>query len=276
MRNYKRMKRYHGKAIGMKYKAIAMARKRGEIGEVKYYAVANGRENGIFYDWDSCKEQVHKFPGAIYKSFPTEIQCHEFIQKNQKWVPPKEDTKIVDNNNTKTRNLKLFREYSFLTDTNQNRPVEEIPENSRVEKPKADSSANGKSKWMTEIDLEIEEKWKIYDNDELTGKWLMYFPWDIMDEKWDVAVKLYHSRKLTGIQSMKRSLQPLKYPIGVIMFYCGPDSDKELMKSYGKNLLKLISYTDSKIGFMYKGQAPIFLDVNTVPQTSPPINFKIH
>ena len=37
----------------------------------KYYVVWQGRETGIFTDWDSCKTQVDKFAGAKYKSFKT-------------------------------------------------------------------------------------------------------------------------------------------------------------------------------------------------------------
>lgn len=32
-----------------------------------FYVVLNGRKTGIFYDWESCREQVHKFKNAIYQ-----------------------------------------------------------------------------------------------------------------------------------------------------------------------------------------------------------------
>ena len=39
---------------------------------------------------------------------------------------------------------------------------------------------------------------------------------------------------------------------GVIMFYCGPDNDKDLIKQrYGKNLLKCIPFTNPEFGFMH-------------------------
>lgn len=38
---------------------------------MKYYAVKNGRKNGIFESWQECKEQVDGFSGAEYKSFTT-------------------------------------------------------------------------------------------------------------------------------------------------------------------------------------------------------------
>lgn len=35
----------------------------------KYYAVKNGRETGIFHNWDACKAAVEGYPGAEYKGF---------------------------------------------------------------------------------------------------------------------------------------------------------------------------------------------------------------
>jgi len=37
----------------------------------KYYVIWQGRETGIFTDWNSCKKQIDKFAGARYKSFKT-------------------------------------------------------------------------------------------------------------------------------------------------------------------------------------------------------------
>ena len=37
----------------------------------KFYVVWQGRETGIFTDWNTCKKQVDKFAGAKYKSFKT-------------------------------------------------------------------------------------------------------------------------------------------------------------------------------------------------------------
>lgn len=49
----------------------------------KYYAVKNGRINGIFLSWDDCKEQISHFPNAIYKSFIKLLDAVEYItQKN--------------------------------------------------------------------------------------------------------------------------------------------------------------------------------------------------
>jgi ribonuclease HI len=37
----------------------------------KYYVVWEGREKGIFTDWNTCKKHIDKFAGARYKSFKT-------------------------------------------------------------------------------------------------------------------------------------------------------------------------------------------------------------
>jgi len=41
----------------------------------KFYVVWQGRETGIFTDWNSCKKQVDKFTGARYKSFPNLVEA---------------------------------------------------------------------------------------------------------------------------------------------------------------------------------------------------------
>jgi len=41
----------------------------------KFYVVWQGRETGIFTDWDSCKKQVDQFAGAKYKSFKTQQEA---------------------------------------------------------------------------------------------------------------------------------------------------------------------------------------------------------
>ena len=37
----------------------------------KYYVVWQGRETGIFNDWDTCKKKIDRFAGAKYKSYKT-------------------------------------------------------------------------------------------------------------------------------------------------------------------------------------------------------------
>lgn len=46
--------------------------------EQKYYAVKVGKTPGIYKTWDECKNMVHGYPGAIYKSFKILAEAEEF------------------------------------------------------------------------------------------------------------------------------------------------------------------------------------------------------
>ena len=46
---------------------------------MKYYAVKVGRKIGIYYNWNDCKEQVDKFPKAVFKSFEDIVDANHFI-----------------------------------------------------------------------------------------------------------------------------------------------------------------------------------------------------
>ncbi len=50
----------------------------------KYYVVWDGRETGVFESWESCKEQVEGYPGAIYKSFVDKEQAYEAFYQDSK------------------------------------------------------------------------------------------------------------------------------------------------------------------------------------------------
>lgn len=45
----------------------------------KYYGVKQGRIPGVYETWEECREQVHGFPGATYKSFPTAEEAAQFV-----------------------------------------------------------------------------------------------------------------------------------------------------------------------------------------------------
>ena len=56
--------------------------------------------------------------------------------------------------------------------------------------------------WIFESDPQISDKWGNYDI-KLSGKWMMFYSWSIMDEKWKEAVEQYRSGKLTGKAMIK-------------------------------------------------------------------------
>ncbi|HLQ98634.1 MAG TPA: ribonuclease H family protein [Candidatus Dormibacteraeota bacterium] len=43
----------------------------------KYYVVWSGRKTGIFTSWDECKQQVHGYQGASYKSYTSKEEAEE-------------------------------------------------------------------------------------------------------------------------------------------------------------------------------------------------------
>ena len=59
-----------------------------------YYAVANGKEIGIFLSWDDCKKSINGFKGAIYKKFDTKDDADMFLIEN-KVEPSKESIKTT-------------------------------------------------------------------------------------------------------------------------------------------------------------------------------------
>ena len=45
----------------------------------KYYAVRVGKVPGIYQTWDECKKNVHGFPAAEYKSFPSVEEAKSYM-----------------------------------------------------------------------------------------------------------------------------------------------------------------------------------------------------
>lgn len=50
----------------------------------KYYSVVKGHVPGIYTTWDEAKMQIHEYPGAIYKSFKTEMEAIEYMNTPMK------------------------------------------------------------------------------------------------------------------------------------------------------------------------------------------------
>lgn len=49
----------------------------------KYYAVKKGIKPGIYTNWQDCKDQVHGYKGAIYKSFLSEEEAKAFVNEEE-------------------------------------------------------------------------------------------------------------------------------------------------------------------------------------------------
>lgn len=62
-----------------------------------FYAVAVGRQTGIFHSWTECEKQVKGYPKPVYKKFKTKPEADEFLSSNFSSpsclkVAPKADT----------------------------------------------------------------------------------------------------------------------------------------------------------------------------------------
>lgn len=58
----------------------------------KVYAVKKGLKTGIFRTWEECKKQVHGFPGAQYKSFPTMQEAEAYLGSSENLISqPEQD-----------------------------------------------------------------------------------------------------------------------------------------------------------------------------------------
>ncbi len=64
-----------------------------------FYAVANGKNIGIFTSWNECCESVKGYKNAKYKKFDTREEAEEFILSNnqQQNIIPIQNLR-VDNN----------------------------------------------------------------------------------------------------------------------------------------------------------------------------------
>lgn len=49
---------------------------------MKYYAVKNGLNPGIYSDWETCKKQINGFSNAIYKKFNTLEEAKLFMEND--------------------------------------------------------------------------------------------------------------------------------------------------------------------------------------------------
>jgi ribonuclease HI len=76
---------------------------------MSYYAVANGRNIGIFLTWDECNASVKGFKGAVYKKFSTQSEAEQYLQTHTR--SPK-----VDETATETDTKETAIDYYVYTD----------------------------------------------------------------------------------------------------------------------------------------------------------------
>lgn len=62
----------------------------------KYYAVKQGKRTGIYTTWDECKQNVHGYPGAEYKSFTSKAEAENYLTDTKETGDPQKDSAIED------------------------------------------------------------------------------------------------------------------------------------------------------------------------------------
>jgi ribonuclease HI len=77
------------------------------MAKIKFYAVKNGRNPGIYNTWDECKAQVDGFSGAVYKSFASRDEAVNYIAAEEN-----KDTNVVLEDNNDPR-FKIYVDGSY-------------------------------------------------------------------------------------------------------------------------------------------------------------------
>jgi len=77
---------------------------------MSFYAVANGKNIGIFTSWNECCESVKGYKNAKYKKFDTREKAEEFILSNN------QQQNIIPVQNSKANNDNFEPDYYVYTD----------------------------------------------------------------------------------------------------------------------------------------------------------------
>ena len=91
-----------------------------------------------------------------------------------------------------------------------------------------------------------------------SGRWRLYYTLTEIDEKWQMMKGLFDSNELDGVRGLRVSTaSSLQYDQrgkrrAVIMVYCGPWDDEDLVLRVGANLVQKTSYQDEYGTLRYK------------------------
>ena len=112
-------------------------------------------------------------------------------------------------------------------------------------------------KYVAEVIIDFFDK-----NDcgiDFCGQWRMIVSKEKINEAWVRAVRLYREGKLTGIQSLYASTLHVDnemFDTSVIVFRCSPCHKEEVVKEYGRNLIKHLGQYCCSKHLSYKGLYP--------------------
>lgn len=63
----------------------------------KIYAVKKGKQTGLFYSWDECRESINGYSGAEYKGFETEEEAKDYLENKVQETMIEEEAKNANN-----------------------------------------------------------------------------------------------------------------------------------------------------------------------------------
>ena len=82
-----------------------------------------------------------------------------------------------------------------------------------------------------------------------TGKWMLYYRREDIDQAWDRAQRRIEDLRQAGVYGMKASTLEFDNPRSneskftkVLILYCGPHDDIELMKRIGQEIVQIMDY----------------------------------
>lgn len=83
----------------------------------KFYVVWQGKQTGIFTDWETCRQQVQGVTGAKYKSYTTRVEAEAAFGSGPqaKGAPGSKSKKTASRNTVKTWSDKEIKELEFDT-----------------------------------------------------------------------------------------------------------------------------------------------------------------
>ena len=81
------------------------------------------------------------------------------------------------------------------------------------------------------------------------GKWMLFYPEDDINDKWDVAKQLYRDGVFIGVVSMKCSTarpnpRASNTNSGIIIFYSDDSSNEELIMKIGRDICRSMEYSE--------------------------------
>ena len=82
-----------------------------------YYAVAKGRQIGIYTTWTECKEMINGYSQAIFKKFDTKNEAEIFIINNSEEVKEVKEVKEVEKIKL-VKEVKIVKEVKLLKNKN--------------------------------------------------------------------------------------------------------------------------------------------------------------